>query len=75
MADGNLHIYAPLRGRALAGVDGNPDSRIFCHSMEAELVAVAGNYRVFEDKMPSTIYKKSVQIYLKGEQLHIEPLS
>ncbi len=75
MADGNLHIYAPLRGRALAGVDGNVNSRIFCHSMEAELVAVAGNYRVFEDKMPSNIYKKSVQIYLKGEQLHVEPLS
>ncbi len=75
MADGNLHIYAPLRGRALAGVDGSLGARIFCHSMEAELVAVAGNYRVFEDKMPSTIYKKSVQIYLEGEQLHIEPLS
>ncbi|MDH5327151.1 MAG: septum site-determining protein MinC, partial [Gammaproteobacteria bacterium] len=71
MADGNIHIYAPLRGRALAGLDGNSESRIFCHSMEAELVAVAGNYRVFEDKVPADLYKKSVQIYLEGEQLKI----
>ena len=74
MADGNIHIYAPLRGRALAGLDGNSESRIFCHSMEAELVAVAGNYRVFEEKVPDDLYKKSVQIYLDGEQLKIIPL-
>ena len=74
MADGNLHIYAPLRGRALAGLDGNTESRIFCQSMEAELVAIAGNYRVFEDNMPPEIYRKSVQIYLEGEQLIIEPI-
>lgn len=71
MADGNIHIYAPLRGRALAGLDGNHDSRVFCHSMEAELVAVAGNYRVFEDKVPEELYKKPVQIFLDGEQLKI----
>lgn len=74
MADGNLHIYAPLRGRALAGLDGNMQSRIFCQSMEAELVAIAGNYRVFEDDIPPEIYRKSVQIYLDGEQLIIEPI-
>ena len=74
MADGNLHIYAPLRGRALAGLDGNTESRIFCQSMEAELVAIAGNYRVFEDNIPPEIYRKSVQIYLEGEQLKIEPI-
>lgn len=74
MADGNLHIYAPLRGRALAGVDGNTQSRIFCYSMEAELVAVAGNYRVFEDQFPQALYKKPVQVYLQGEQLHVEPI-
>lgn len=74
MADGNIHIYAPLRGRALAGLDGNNESRIFCHSMEAELVAVAGNYRVFEDKVPDDLYKKPVQIYLEGEQLKIIPI-
>jgi len=74
MADGNLHIYAPLRGRALAGLDGNTESRIFCQSMEAELVAIAGNYRVFEDNIPPEIFRKSVQIFLDGEQLKIEPI-
>jgi len=74
MADGNIHIYAPLRGRALAGLDGNEDCRIFCHSFEAELVAIAGNYRVFEDNVPADLYKKSVQIYLSGEQLNIDTL-
>ena len=74
MADGNLHIYAPLRGRALAGLDGNTESRIFCQSMEAELVAIAGNYRVFEDNIPPEIYRKSVQIFLDGDQLKIEPI-
>ena len=74
MADGNLHIYAPLRGRALAGLDGNTESRIFCQSMEAELVAIAGNYRVFEDNIPPEIYRKSVQIFLEGEQLKILPI-
>jgi len=74
MADGNIHIYAPLRGRALAGLDGNENSRIFCHSFEAELAAVAGNYRVFEDNVPDDLYKKPVQIYLSGEQLNIETL-
>lgn len=75
MADGNLHIYAPLRGRALAGVAGNTDSRIFCLSMEAELVAVAGNYRVFEESVPKNIFKKPVQIHLQGEQLSVEPIA
>lgn len=74
MADGNLHIYAPLRGRALAGLDGNTESRIFCQCMEAELVAIAGNYRVFEDNIPAEIYRRAVQIFLEGEQLKIVPL-
>lgn len=71
MADGNIHIYAPLRGRALAGVKGDETARIFCHSMEAELIAIAGAYRVFEDKMPNEYRQKSVQICLRGEQLDI----
>ena len=71
MADGNIHIYAPLRGRALAGVNGDITARIFCHSLEAELVAVAGSYRVFEDNIPTELYKKSVHIFLDGEQLKI----
>lgn len=71
MADGNIHIYGPLRGRALAGVSGNTSARIFCHSLEAELVAIAGGYRVFEDDIPEDLYKKSAHIYLDGEQLKI----
>jgi len=74
MADGNIHIYAPLRGRALAGVKGDESARIFCHYMEAELIAIAGAYRVFEDTVPSGIYQKSVQICLRGEQLDIIPI-
>lgn len=76
VADGNIHIYAPLRGRALAGVRGDSKARIFCHSFEAELISVAGNYRVFEDKVPPELYRKPVQIYLNDkDQLTIEPLS
>jgi septum site-determining protein MinC len=74
MADGNIHIYAPLRGRALAGVNGNEETRIFCHSMEAELIAIAGNYRVFEDNVPKEWYKKSVQIFLQNGQLIIRTI-
>lgn len=76
VADGNIHIYAPLRGRALAGVRGDTKARIFCHSFEAELISVAGNYRVFEDKVPAELYRKPVQIFLNDkDQLTIEPLS
>ncbi|WP_455202582.1 septum site-determining protein MinC [Kaarinaea lacus] len=71
MADGNIHIYAPLRGRALAGVKGDESARIFCHSMEAELIAIAGAYRVFEDQVPVEYRQKSVQICMRGEQLDI----
>ena len=74
MADGNIHVYAPLRGRALAGVKGDESARIFCHCMEAELIAIAGSYRVFEDTVPDDIYQKSVQICLRGEQLDIVPI-
>lgn len=74
IADGNIHIYGALRGRALAGVKGAASARIFCQFMEAELVAIAGNYRVFEDSVPNDVHRKPVQIYLDGEQLIVEPL-
>lgn len=74
MADGNIHIYAPLRGRALAGVKGDENARIFCHCMEAELIAIAGAYRVFEDTVPKEVYQRAVQICLRGEQLDIVPI-
>ncbi len=74
IADGNIHVYAPMRGRALAGVRGDENARIFCQSMEAELISVAGNFRVFEEKVPANIRSKAVQIFLEGERLMISPL-
>lgn len=74
IADGHIHIYAPLRGRALAGVKGDTAARIFVHSLEAELIAVAGNFRIFEDQVPDELRGKPVQIYLDGEQLIVRPL-
>lgn len=74
IAEGNIHVYAPLRGRALAGVSGDTQARIFCHQFEAELVAVAGNYRVFDDGPPKELRGKAVQVFLDGEQLIVAPL-
>jgi septum site-determining protein MinC len=74
LADGNIHIYGTLRGRALAGVRGDTEARIFCQSLEAELVSVAGHYRVM-DQVDAADRDKPVQIYLANERLLIEPLS
>ncbi len=75
VADGNIHIYAPLRGRALAGIRGDTNARIFCQNMEAELVSIDGHYRVFEDKMPNELKHQAIQIFLKDGQLQIEQLN
>ncbi|MBV8679989.1 MAG: septum site-determining protein MinC [Aquitalea sp.] len=69
IADGNIHIYAPLRGRALAGARGNTSARIFTRSMEAELVSIAGVYRTIEQVLPESIKGKPTQIYLENERL------
>ena len=73
LADGSLHIYGPLRGRALAGVKGNTQARIFCQSLEAELVSIAGQYRVIEE-LGADVRGRAVQIYLENDHLKIEPL-
>ena len=73
MADGHIHVYAPLRGRALAGVKGNQEARIFCHNLQAELVSVAGHYRVSEN-IPPELKGMPVQIYLDHDVLRIEKL-
>jgi len=71
MAEGNIHIYGALRGRALAGVLGDENSRIFCTDLQAELISIAGNYRISEDIEDS--YKKTpVQIYLDKQALIIK---
>lgn len=73
MADGNIHVYGPLRGRALAGMKGNTQARIFCQDLQAELVSIAGQYRISEN-IPSELRGMPVQIYLDQKVLRIERL-
>jgi len=73
LADGNIHVYGALRGRAIAGVSGDNGARIFCRSLEAEIVSIAGFWRVRED-LPETLIGKPAQIFLDGERIAIEPL-
>ena len=68
IADGSIHIYGPLRGRALAGAQGDESARIYCQEFHAELVSIAGRYRVFED-LPEDLRGKPVQAWLEGEKL------
>ncbi|MBI5440787.1 MAG: septum site-determining protein MinC, partial [Deltaproteobacteria bacterium] len=70
IADGNVHIYGALRGRALAGAGGDTEARIFCQSLEAELVSIAGTYRVIED-LPKDVRGKPAQVYFAGDTLVI----
>lgn len=71
IADGNIHIYAPLRGRALAGASGNTAARIFTMSLEAELVSIAGIYRTFENGYPSLTSHAPIQIKLNGDKIEV----
>lgn len=73
LADGHIHIYGTLRGRALAGVKGDETARIFCQQMEAELVSVAGNF-VLQDSLPKELLKKPAQVSLSGEKVIVEAL-
>jgi septum site-determining protein MinC len=73
MADGNIHIYGSLRGRALAGVQGNLDARIFCSDLQAELIAIGGHYKVSEN-LDESVRGKPVQIYLRDNSLIVENL-
>ena len=73
LADGSIHIYGALRGRALAGARGNEGARIFCREFHAELVAVAGHYKVMED-IPADLRGKAVQVWLEHGQLKIAAL-
>jgi septum site-determining protein MinC len=67
IADGSIHIYAPLRGRALAGASGSAEARIFTTRFEAELVSIAGVYRTFEAGIPDKLAGRPVQIRLSGK--------
>ena len=74
IADGNIHVYAPLRGRAIAGARGNTAARIFTTCLEPQLVSIAGIYRTTEVAMPPEVLGKPAQVRLDGEKLLIEPL-
>ena len=74
IADGNVHVYAPLRGKAIAGARGNTDARIFSTCMEPELVSIAGIYRTTEVALPASVLGKPAQVRLVGEKMLIEPL-
>ena len=75
IADGCIHVYAPLRGRALAGASGNTEARIFAASLEAELVSIAGVYRTFENGHAPELAGKQVQVRLQGERIDVLPMS
>jgi len=74
IADGNIHVYAPLRGKAIAGAKGNTQARIFSTCMEPELLSIAGTYRTTENPLPANIKGKPAQIRLDGERLVFDPI-
>lgn len=71
IADGSIHVYSSLNGRALAGASGNADARIFALAMAPELVSIAGVYRTFEDGFPAEHARQPTQIRLVGERIDI----
>ena len=78
IADGHIHVYAPLRGKAMAGARGNTDARIFALSLEPELLSIAGIYRTSETPLPKTVWGHPTQVRLAagpdGDKLVMEPL-
>jgi septum site-determining protein MinC len=73
LAEGNIHVYGTLRGRALAGVQGNTEARIFCSDLQAELISIAGNYKISDD-IHGAIANTPVQIYLQKNTLVVKPI-
>lgn len=71
LADGHIHVYGALRGRALAGIDGNQQARIFCQSLDAELVSIAGFYKLSDAFEP---INGPCQIFLQDDRIQIEPI-
>ena len=78
IADGHIHVYAPLRGKAIAGARGQTDARIFALSMEPELISIAGIYRTSENALPPEVWGQPTQVRLvagpDGDKLVMEPL-
>ena len=73
IADGSIHIYGRLSGRELAGAQGDTTARIYCQDFQAELVSIAGHYRVLED-VPANLRGQAIQAWLDGERLVMEKL-
>ena len=78
IADGSIHVYAPLRGKAIAGARGNPDARIFSLALDAELLSIAGVYRTSDTPLPANVQGKPAQVRLManedGDKLVINPM-
>jgi septum site-determining protein MinC len=74
IADGSIHVYAPLHGRALAGASGDAGARIFALSMQPELVSIAGVYRTFDEGFPAELSRQPAQIRLVGDRIDISSL-
>lgn len=75
IADGHIHVYAPLRGRALAGALGDAAARIFTTCMEPQLLSIAGIYRTTETELPPAVLGQAAQVRLVGEKLVVEALN
>lgn len=75
IADGDIHVYAPLRGRALAGARGDTSARIYTTCLEAELLSVGGVYRTLDETLPASLKSRPAQVYLDQERLVIEALA
>jgi septum site-determining protein MinC len=75
IADGSIHVYGPLRGKAIAGARGNTSARIFSTCMEPELISIAGTYRTTDNPLPAEVIGQPAQIRLDAERLVYEPLA
>jgi septum site-determining protein MinC len=73
IADGNIHVYAPFRGRALAGVNGNPDAGIFCTCLDAEFLSIAGQ-PLMPDEIPNDLRGKPARVHLDGDHVLVSAL-
>ena len=74
VAGGSIHIYGTLRGRAMAGVNGNSSARIYCQKIEAELLAIDGYYQTAE-QLDEGIRNRPAQAWLEGDIMRITPLN
>lgn len=73
LADGNIHVYGPLRGRALAGIKGDAEARIFCQELDAELLSIAGNFKVSDD-IDEGLRGRAVQVFLDEQRLAVRTM-